>query len=40
MAPGTVLVAPGTSCREQVAHFTGVTAVHPAQLLQSLLTRA
>jgi Fe-S oxidoreductase len=37
---GTVLVAPGTSCREQVAHFTGVTAVHPAQLLNSLLTTA
>jgi Fe-S oxidoreductase len=37
---GTVLVAPGTSCREQVAHFTGVTAVHPAQLLKSLLTTA
>jgi FAD/FMN-containing dehydrogenase/Fe-S oxidoreductase len=39
MAPGTVLVAPGTSCREQVKHFTGVTAVHPAQLLQSLVHR-
>ncbi len=40
LAPGAVLVAPGTSCREQVAHFTGVTAVHPAQLLKSLLTPA
>ncbi|MGH9142115.1 MAG: heterodisulfide reductase-related iron-sulfur binding cluster, partial [Vicinamibacterales bacterium] len=38
MAPGSVLVAPGTSCREQVAHFTGVEALHPAQLLRSLLT--
>jgi FAD/FMN-containing dehydrogenase/Fe-S oxidoreductase len=37
MTSGTVLVAPGTSCREQVAHFTGVKALHPAQLLQSLL---
>jgi Fe-S oxidoreductase len=37
MTPDTVLVAPGTSCREQVAHFAGVTAVHPAQLLRSLL---
>jgi Fe-S oxidoreductase len=37
MGPDTVLVAPGTSCREQVAHFTGVQAVHPAQLLQRLL---
>jgi Fe-S oxidoreductase len=34
MASGTVLVAPGTSCREQVKHFTGVKALHPAQLLQ------
>jgi FAD/FMN-containing dehydrogenase/Fe-S oxidoreductase len=40
MAPGTVLVAPGTSCREQVKHFTGVEALHPAELLSSLLTRA
>jgi FAD/FMN-containing dehydrogenase/Fe-S oxidoreductase len=38
MSPGSVLVAPGTSCREQVKHFTGVEALHPAQLLQSLLT--
>jgi FAD/FMN-containing dehydrogenase/Fe-S oxidoreductase len=37
MAPGAVLVAPGTSCRDQVKHFTGVAAVHPAQLLKSLL---
>jgi Fe-S oxidoreductase len=32
-----VLVAAGTSCRHQVAHFTGVAAVHPAVLLRSLL---
>ena len=32
-----VLVASGTSCRHQVAHFTGVKAKHPAVLLQSLL---
>ena len=37
MAPGDVLVAPGTSCREQVAHFTGERALHPAELLRSLL---
>jgi FAD/FMN-containing dehydrogenase/Fe-S oxidoreductase len=37
MTPGSVLVAPGTSCREQVKHFTGVDALHPAQLLRSLL---
>ena len=33
----TVIVAPGFSCRLQIAHFTGRTAVHPATLLQSLL---
>ena len=37
MQGDTALVAPGTSCREQVKHFTGVNALHPAQLLQSLL---
>ncbi len=33
----STLVAGGTSCRHQVAHFTGVRAVHPAVLLSSLL---
>jgi Fe-S oxidoreductase len=33
----TVVVAAGTSCRHQVADFTGVEAVHPAVLLKSLL---
>jgi Fe-S oxidoreductase len=33
----TVVVAPGFSCRMQIQHFTGRTAVHPAQLLDSLL---
>jgi FAD/FMN-containing dehydrogenase/Fe-S oxidoreductase len=37
MTPGAVLVAAGTSCRHQVADFTGVTALHPAVLLRSLL---
>jgi Fe-S oxidoreductase len=37
MAPGSVLVAGGTSCRHQVADLAGVTAVHPAVLLKSLL---
>jgi Fe-S oxidoreductase len=37
MKPGAALVAAGTSCREQVAHFTGVSPLHPAQLLASLL---
>ncbi len=32
-----ILAAAGTSCRHQVAHFTGVHAVHPAILLRSLL---
>ena len=36
MKDGAVLVAAGTSCRHQVADFAGVTAVHPAVLLQSL----
>jgi Fe-S oxidoreductase len=35
--PGTVIVAPGFSCRLQIKHFTGLTAVHPAELLASLL---
>jgi Fe-S oxidoreductase len=34
---GEVLVAAGTSCRQQVADFTGVRALHPAELLASLL---
>jgi len=33
----TVVVASGFSCRTQIQHFTGKTAVHPAQLLHSLL---
>ena len=36
-APGTVVVASGTSCRHQVKDFTGENAVHPAVLLRSLL---
>jgi len=32
-----VLVAAGTSCRHQVAHFADAAAVHPARLLRSLL---
>jgi len=39
MSADAALVAPGTSCREQVKHFTGVSALHPAQLLASLLSR-
>ncbi|HEX4914004.1 MAG TPA: heterodisulfide reductase-related iron-sulfur binding cluster, partial [Vicinamibacterales bacterium] len=33
----SVLVAAGTSCRHQVHDLAGVTALHPAELLQSLL---
>ncbi|MCC7010554.1 MAG: FAD-binding protein [Acidobacteria bacterium] len=36
-APGTVIVATGTSCRQQVADLTGETAVHPAVLVASCL---
>jgi Fe-S oxidoreductase len=34
---GSVLVAGGVSCRHQVEDFTGVRALHPAELLRSLL---
>ncbi len=37
MQPGDVLVAPGTSCRHQVADLAGATAQHPAVFLRSLL---
>jgi Fe-S oxidoreductase len=37
MQPGDVLVAPGTSCRHQVADLAQVAALHPAQLIRSLL---
>jgi FAD/FMN-containing dehydrogenase/Fe-S oxidoreductase len=33
-----VLVAPGTSCRHQVAELGGKTAIHPALLIRSLLS--
>jgi FAD/FMN-containing dehydrogenase/Fe-S oxidoreductase len=37
MQAGTVLAASGVSCRQQVLHFAGVRAIHPAVLLRSLL---
>ena len=37
MPSDSVLVASGLSCRQQVAHFAGVKAVHPAVLLRSLM---
>ncbi len=40
LGSGGVLVAAGTSCRHQVAHFASVSAVHPAVLLRSLVTEA
>jgi FAD/FMN-containing dehydrogenase/Fe-S oxidoreductase len=39
MPADAVLVAGGTSCRHQVADLAGVSAVHPAILLRSLLHR-
>jgi Fe-S oxidoreductase len=33
----TVIVAPGASCRQQIAHTTGRTARHPAELLAACL---
>ena len=40
LKPGEILVAAGTSCRQQVADFTGVRALHPAELLATLLRPA
>jgi FAD/FMN-containing dehydrogenase/Fe-S oxidoreductase len=37
MQPGEVLVAPGTSCRQQVKDLGGKVALHPAQLVRELL---
>jgi Fe-S oxidoreductase len=34
---GAVLVASGTSCRHQVADFTGVRALHAAELIRSVV---
>jgi len=38
MQAGEVLVAPGTSCRRQVADLAGAEALHPAVLIRSLLS--
>ena len=35
--PDTIIVAAGTSCRQQIRQFTGEKAIHPAVLLRSLL---
>jgi Fe-S oxidoreductase len=36
-ASDAVIVASGFSCRKQIDHFTGRTALHPAELLWSLI---
>ena len=36
--PDAAIVATGFSCRQQLAHFTGVTAHSPAELLLSLMS--
>jgi hypothetical protein len=33
----TLLVAAGTSCRQQIAHGTGRRAFHPAEILRAAL---
>ena len=33
LGPDAVLVASGTSCRQQIADFTGVRAMHAAELV-------
>jgi FAD/FMN-containing dehydrogenase/Fe-S oxidoreductase len=40
LAPGSVLVAAGVSCRQQVADFASTRALHPAELVRSLLTES
>jgi Fe-S oxidoreductase len=35
---GGVIVASGTSCRQQISDFTGIRAYHAAELVQNLLT--
>jgi Fe-S oxidoreductase len=37
LEPDAVLVASGVSCRHQVADFAGTRALHPAELLETLL---
>ena len=36
---GTIIAAPGTSCRHQIHDGTGVTAYHPAQILRDALVQ-
>jgi len=39
-ADGTIIAAPGTSCRHQIHDGTHRTALHPAQILRDALERA
>ena len=39
-AAETVIAAPGTSCRHQIADGTGRTALHPVQILRAALLKA
>ena len=36
-ADGCLIVAPGFSCRSQIKHFTGRTALHPVEVLARYL---
>jgi Fe-S oxidoreductase len=36
-AADTLIVAPGVSCRQQIAHGAGRTALHPAEALRLAL---
>ncbi len=38
--PNTLIVAPGTSCRHQIAHTTGKTALHPVEVVHRVLKDA
>ena len=35
--PGDAIVAPGFSCRLQIRHFTGLTALHPVEYLAQII---
>ena len=37
-AADTVIVAPGVSCRQQIAHLAGRRALHPAEVLRAALS--
>ena len=39
-AGDTIIVAAGTSCRQQIAHGAGRNALHPAQALRAALAGA